>query len=300
MRSAAHCVALVVVGASSALAQSRSGVVRLADAELPYEIHGSGPAVVFIHGYTQNMSIWDDQVPVFAPKYRVIRYDVRGFGRSAGHVDPTTNAADLATLLDSLRIPSATIIGLSMGSDIALNFAVNNPQRVRALVLYGAPPTQDFPVAPPPEFTALFQSFPEIVRKYGLDSLRKSLFASDLAWSPPNRPDIDAKLAKAWEGYTARELTDPRPPSNRVPPTRLAQINGVRVPVLVIHGDHELSWFRQFDDTLMARLPNAQRVIIANGGHGAHFAQPEAFNRAVLAFLDRVSPSAHQTGRPNR
>jgi 3-oxoadipate enol-lactonase len=90
---------------------------------------------VFIHGWTQNTSIWDDQVPVFAPKYRVIRYDVRGFGRSTGHADQTANASDLAALLDSLHVQSATLAGLSMGSGIALNFAVNYPQRVRALVL---------------------------------------------------------------------------------------------------------------------------------------------------------------------
>jgi hypothetical protein len=113
---------------------------------------------------------------------------------------------------------------------------------VRALVLYGAAPTQDFPVAPSPEFMSAFQSFGEIARKYDLDSLRKVLFASELAWMPPNRPDIAPKLAQAWEGYTAR-------------------------------------------------LPKAKRVIIANGGHGAHFAQPDEFNRAVLEFLATVPPN---------
>jgi pimeloyl-ACP methyl ester carboxylesterase len=288
MRFVARGLALMATSAGAVFGQARSGVVRLADGDIPYDIQGRGPAVVLIHGWTQNMSIWDDQVPVFAPKYRVIRYDVRGFGRSTGYADQTANASDLAALLDSLRVPSATLVGLSMGSDIALNFAVNYPQRVRALVLYGAPPTQDFPVAPAPEFMAQFQSFGEIAKKQGLDSLRKALVASDLAWMPPNRPDVAPKLAKAWEGYTARDLTDPRPPSKRVPPTRLAQLNDVRVPVLVIHGDHELAWFRQFDDTLMARLPRAKRVIIANGGHGAHFAQPDEFNRAVLQFLGTV------------
>ena len=274
---------------SASAAQIR-GRITLSDASIPYEVQGNGAPVVFIHGWTQNMSIWDEQVPAFAKKYRVIRYDVRGFGRSTGDADNTAAASDLASLLDSLHIQTAAVIGLSMGSDIALNFGVNYPNRVRALVLYGAPPTNDFPVAPAPEFTTLFQSLPQIAKKHGLDSLRTTLFASDLAWNPPNRPDISAKFAKAWEGYTARDLTDPKPPSNRVPPTRMSQLNDIRVPVLVIHGDHELPWLRQFDDTLMARLPRAKRVIIANGGHGAHFAQPEEFNHAVLSFLDGVKP----------
>lgn len=291
MKHLACCSALIALTSSAAFAQIRSGTITVPDGTIPYEVQGRGAPVVFIHGWTQNMSIWDDQVPVFARKYRVIRYDARGFGRSTGHADPTAAASDLAALLDSLHIQSATLVGLSMGSDIALNFAVNYPKRVRALVLYGAPPTMDFPVAPPsPEFLAMFQSLPEIAKKHGLDSLRAALFASELAWMPPNRPDIAPKLAKAWEGYTARDLTDPRPPSNRVPPTRLTQLNDIRVPTLVIYGDHELAWFRQFDDTLMARVPKAKRVVITDGGHGAHFAQPEQFNRAVLAFLDQVKP----------
>jgi pimeloyl-ACP methyl ester carboxylesterase len=272
-----------------AAAQARTGTVRLENATLPFESHGTGAPIVFVHGYAQNMSIWDEQIPALAPKYRVIRYDVRGFGRSTGDVDPTVHAADLGALLDSLRITSATIVGLSMGGAIALNFAVNYPTRVNALVLYGTPPTSDFPIAGDPKLLALFQTLPNIVKNHGLDSLRKALFASELAWTPPNRPDVHRKMMKAWEGYTARELTNPKPPSGRVPLTRMGQISGVRVPTLVIHGDHELEWFRHFSDTLMARLPSARRVVIANGGHGAHFAQPDAFNRALLDFLASVN-----------
>src|SRR5687767_13416110 len=157
---------LVAMTSSAALAQPRSGTIALPDGTLPYEVQGKGASVVFIHGWTQNMSIWDEQVPVFARRYRVIRYDVRGFGRSTGDADQTAHAADLAALLDSLRIPSATLVGLSMGADIALNFALNYPRRVQALVLYGAPPTMGFTVAPPAEFMAMFQSFPGIAKQH--------------------------------------------------------------------------------------------------------------------------------------
>ena len=281
--------AMALANTDLALAQTQSGTITLPGASIPYEVRGTGAPLIFIHGYTQNMGIWDEQMPAFSAKYRVIRYDVRGFGKSTGDVDPTINAADLAALLDTLRIGRATLVGLSMGSDIALNFAVNYPARVTALVLYGAPPTNDFPVAGPKELFDLFNTLPGIAKAHGLDSVRKVLFKSELAWSPPNRPDVEQKLLRAWDGYSGRDLIDPKPPSGRVPPTQMSQINGVRVPTLVIHGDHELAWFRQFSDTLMARLPNAKRVVIANGGHGAHFAQPAAWNRAVLDFLAGVS-----------
>lgn len=272
----------------TAAAQTTAGTIRLADASIPYETHGAGAPVVFIHGYTQNMRIWDDQIPAFAPKYRVIRYDVRGFGRSTGDVDGTAAASDLATLLDSLRIPRAAVVGLSMGAGIALNFAVNYPDRVTALVLYGAPPTTDFPVPGSPEMFALFQKLPEIAKTHGPDSVLAAVHASELGWMPANNPDALRKARGGSEGYTARDLTSPKKPSGRVPPTTMAQIDSVRIPVLLIHGDHEVAWFRQFNDTLMARLPNARRVVIENAGHGAHFSEPKKFNHALLDFLAGV------------
>jgi 3-oxoadipate enol-lactonase len=289
-----ECVMALLLTATMALlpdaavAQTRAGVVKVPGATIAYEIAGTGAPVVFIHGYAQNMSIWDDQMPVFAQRYRVVRYDVRGFGRSAGDVDQTEGASDLAILLDSLGIRRAAIVGLSMGSQIALNFAVNHPERVSALVLYGAPPTNDFTVPGDPGMFALFTRLPNIIKAHGVDSVRKAIMATELGWSPPNRPDIDRKILRGWEGYTGRDLTNPKTPSGRVPPTRLSQVDSVRIPTLVIHGDHEVAWFRQFNDTLMARLPSARRVIIENGGHGAHFAEPEKFNRAVLQFLESV------------
>lgn len=289
MRTSERMAALLVASAiacfPTATPQPRSGVVTAPGATIAYEVQGSGAPLVFIHGYAQNMTIWDDQLPVFAPRYQVVRYDVRGFGRSTGAVDQTEGAADLATLLDTLGIRRAAIVGLSMGSQVALNFAVNFPERVNALVLYGAPPTNDFTVPGSPELYALFTSLPDIMKTHGLDSVRKAIIASELGWSPPNRPDIERKILRAWAGYTGRDLTNPTPPSGRVPPTRLAQIDDVRVPTLVIHGAREVAWFRQFNDTLMARLPNAKRVVIENAGHGAHFAEPEKFNRAVMEFL---------------
>src|SRR5687768_18618867 len=102
MRALCCATVIAVVNAHAAVAQTRTGAIQLQGATIPYEIRGTGAPVVFIHGYTQNMSIWDEQVPAFSAKYRVIRYDVRGFGRSTGDVDPTINAADLATLLDTL------------------------------------------------------------------------------------------------------------------------------------------------------------------------------------------------------
>lgn len=266
--------------------QAGARAIRIGDARINYEITGSGPVVVLIHGWALDLTVWDDQIPVLARGHRVLRYDLRGFGGSTGHADITGDADDLRILLDSLGIRSAYVVGLSRGSRVALDFAVAFPERVRALVLYGPPPPADFQPLPPgngPE-----ARFGDVARRYGLDSVRKLFSASPVAWNPPNRPDVDARLARIWSRYDGRDLLDPHPESGRVPPARMDQVPTIRVPTLVIVGDHESPLFRAVGDTLIHHIAGARMVVIPDAGHGAHLHQPERFNRELLAFLESV------------
>jgi pimeloyl-ACP methyl ester carboxylesterase len=107
------------------------------------EVQGSGPALVLIHGYAINSDYWDDQVPAFREKYRVIRYDRRGFGRSTG--DLTADPVDLEALLSHLGEQKAILLGHSAGTATALAFAVHFPERTAALILTGAAGVSDYP-----------------------------------------------------------------------------------------------------------------------------------------------------------
>ena len=280
--------ALLGIATASGATDAQLGRVHVGDATINYELTGQGTTVVLIHGWAQDLTIWDDQVAAFAPHYRVLRYDRRGYGQSTGHFDPTADPDDLRIVMDSLGIRSAVVLGLSGGSRTALNFAVAFPERVHALVLYGQGPPEGFQPMPPgqrPE--EIGATFGEIARKYGLDSLRQFVRAR-LSWEPPNRPDYRKRLDRMWSRYDGRDLLDPRPPSGRIPAARMDQLERIRVPTLVIVGDHERPLFRMVADTLTRRIANARQVVIAEGGHGAHFAQPERFNDAVLAFLRAV------------
>jgi 3-oxoadipate enol-lactonase len=103
---------------------------------LYYELKGAGPVVAFLHGWTLDTTMWDDQYDEFAKHYKVLRYDLRGNGKSAvpqtGH--PYAHHEDLMALLDYLRIQKAAVIGLSMGGYAAINFAIAYPERTSALI----------------------------------------------------------------------------------------------------------------------------------------------------------------------
>ena len=277
-------VLLLVASLTPASAQSRT--LNVGDAMINHESAGEGTPLVLIHGWSQDLSIWNEQVPAFAGRYRVIRYDRRGYGKSTGYSDATRDPDDLRLLLDSLGIRSAILLGLSAGSRAAVNFAVAYPDRVRALVLYGQAVLPGFsPVPPEPTPVAVFR---EIAQKYGLDSAGRALLAHQLSWTPPDRPDVRDRYRALWSTYSGKDLLEPRPESGRVPHANLDQIAKLRIPTLVISGDHDLPVFLAVGDTLVRRIRGAQRLIIHNAGHGAHFARPAEFNAAVLRFLEKV------------
>ena len=275
--------AISMLTALSVQAPAQSAMVDVGDAVINYEITGTGSPLVLIHGWAQDMTIWDNQVREFSKQYRVLRYDRRGYGRSTGSSDASADPMDLRILLDSLGIRSACVLGLSAGSRAAINFTVAFPDRVKALVIYGQAQLPGF--TPIPEGPTPVMTFRTIAQAYGLDSAGKFLRAHPLSWMPPGRPELQKLLEAQWARYAGKDLLHPMPESGRVPHAHLDQVAAIRVPTLVISGDHDLPLFLQVADTLVRRIPGAQRVVIENAGHGAHFAQPARFNRAVLTFL---------------
>jgi pimeloyl-ACP methyl ester carboxylesterase len=274
-------ILLLIFADATAATQTRT--INAGDAVINYDVTGRGRTVVFIHGWTHNISVWDDQVPAFKSRYRVLRYDSPGFGRSTGFDDEGSEPQDLLVLLEALHIPHAYIVGHSRGGGIALRFAHAYPNRVDGLVLYGAVPPAGVPV--PPDVAQLFGSLPALAKQYGLDSVGKLLLSSNLAWLPPGRPDLAERLRRLWASYSGKDLLDPRPESGRVPMPTVAQLSSMRMPTLIIIGDHELPFLAAAADTFAHRIPNAKKVVIPNAGHIAHFAQPASFNSTLLDFF---------------
>ena len=270
--------ALAILSATEAGLGAQSGMLDVGDAVIHYDMAGRGQAIVFLHGWAQDLTIWDEQGPVFAAQYRVVRLDRRGFGKSTGHADPSADPADLIILLESLGIRSALVVGLSAGAGTALRFAVAYPDRVRALVLYGfaGGALADFPGRTPGAGEA--RGFSEIARKYGLDSLGKAVFSSPLAWTPPDRPWRLDSLPTWWRNYAGRDLLDPKPPSGLVPAPRWDQLPMLRVPTLLVNGDHDIQAALVVADSLERRLPDVRRVVIKD-------AAPVARDEKILVKL---------------
>ena len=280
MRPAVRLLIFAVVFARVGVAQQRT--LNVGDALINYDVTGRGPAVVFIHGWTHNLSVWDDQVAALKSRYEVVRLDRRGSGKSTGYTDQSADPQDILLLLEALHVSRAYLVGHSRGGDVALRFAVAYPQRTSGLVLYGAFP-EGFPRTP--AIDQFFSSLPDIARKNGLDSVGKLLLASPIGWVPPGRNDVTERYRRLWAAYSGKDLLDPQPESHRVAEPTTEQIKALRVPTLVIVGDHEAPFIEVAADSLSKWIPGAKKVVIPNAGHGAHFAQPASFNSALMDFI---------------
>ena len=121
--------------------EAEGQTVRVNGIDLYYEVYGAGEPLVLLHVSLANGTFFRNQIPVFAEHYQVIVVDIRGHGRSAFDDQPITDqlmASDTLALLDQLKIQKVSFVGWSEGGVIALDIAINHPERVNKVVAYGA------------------------------------------------------------------------------------------------------------------------------------------------------------------
>jgi 3-oxoadipate enol-lactonase len=241
---------------------------------------GSGFPVVFIHGLANDLRVWQPQLAAFSRYFKPLVYDVRGFGQSSP-AEAHFAADDLKALLDRLKILQAHVVGVSMGGNIALNFAQCYPERIAKLVavdadVYGFDNYTE-------EFKQLFKE------TYALGKTKGALKAK-LHWarSPLLQPKVwnenTQLIAQMIKEYSGIHFTDPKLLPGANPPTasRLAEI---QAETLVIVGENDIEDFQRMANLLVQSIPKAQKLVISQAGHQPNLETPEVFNELVIKFL---------------
>jgi 3-oxoadipate enol-lactonase len=249
--------------------------------ELYYEVSGEGPPVVLVHGVALDTRMWDDQVPALEDVATVIRYDVRGFGRSTRDAStPYSHAGDLWLLLDQLGIGEAVLVGLSMGGRIVLEAALAAPERVRALVLLDA--VLDG-VPWDPDSARGMEAIGERFREGGLEAAKAAWLRHDFFAPAQRDPDVSRRLAEMVDdysglGWTGADPHEPHPRTNELLPT-------IAAPTTVVVGELDVQCFREMATVLADRIPNARLVTVPDAGHMVNMEAPDAVNALLLEVL---------------
>lgn len=259
-----------------------SGMAEVNGTRLFYETAGKGRAVVLIHGGLVDSRLWDDQFKEFAKRYKVIRYDLRGFGRSDFPAEPFSHIEDLRALMNFLKVERASLVGLSLGGMIAMDFALEYPAMVERLVLTSSGLRGSS--APRNEKArAVYQVAETEGRDKAIDMWMENDFFST---GKSNNPSYDARTrAMLKDNYKTWGPT-PKPLVWNWPKQPTAERLGmIRAPTLIIIGDRDASTILINAQTLETKIPGARKVIIAGVSHHLNMEKPKDYNRLVFGFL---------------
>ncbi|HKZ77288.1 MAG TPA: alpha/beta fold hydrolase [Pyrinomonadaceae bacterium] len=257
--------------------------VRLRGIEVAYDDVGSGPPLVFLHGFPFNRSMWQEQKEALVEHHRIITLDLRGHGETDVGPSPATMeemALDVGALLDRLDIERATLAGLSMGGYVALAFCRRFPLRVRALVLADTRAQSDTEDGKANRSTQAAQ-----ILREGMEAITDSLLPKQLASETlAKRPDIVRRVramiigtrpegaAAALEGMARRQ--DQR-----------SFVSRIIAPVLIIVGSEDTITPIADAELLHREIGGSRLEIIEAAAHLSNLERPEEFNRALAKFL---------------
>ena len=274
--------------------------------DLFYDDAGRGRAIVFLHGYPFNRSMWREQMDFLSTRdYRCIAPDLRGLGETSAKlpfvadaisVEPQRQAEapgtfttmsemarDVAGLLDHLKMESAMIVGLSMGGYVALEFIHLFRARVQALVLAGARAQ----AADEAEKRSREEQAQRVLAEgmgFAVDSILQNLLASQTF---VDKHDVIERVREMILG------TDPRGAAAAQRGMALRRdfadnLHEIDVPTLIIAGREDGVRKPEDAEFLHHRIPNSQLEIIDDAGHLMNMEEPEAFNETLWRFLERV------------
>ena len=280
-------VPLLLFAASSSPSgpQIETGFAEVNGTQLYYEVAGTGDAIVLIHGGWGDRRYFDDQFEALARHHRVLRYDIRGHGKSMlpEEGDPYSDFEDLGALMAHLDIDRAHLTGFSLGSTIAVDFCLAFPDRCSSLIaigpwFYG----YDSPVA-----RAMWEEFGTIgaaAVNDGRSAALEQLLAGTW-WYPDKVPPRAYDRVKAiWSDYDFWHFKHPDPRRYVTPPAA-EQLERITAPTLIITAEYDLDACREAAYEMDARIPGSTMLDMAGATHFMFIEEPEEVNAAMLDFL---------------
>jgi pimeloyl-ACP methyl ester carboxylesterase len=228
-----------------------SGFAHVDGISMFYQVYGKGPPILLIHGGLADADVWRRQIATLSAHHLVVVADSRGQGRSTRDDKPITYhlmARDYLHLLDLLKLPKVSLVGWSDGGIIGLDIAIHHPERLTRMFIQAANATPD-----------------------GAIANRKAI--ADGIVAPPLQHY--ASITEEIEALWANE-----------PNFSAEQLGAIRVPTMIVLGDHDEAIRRDHTEMLAKVIPGAHLLLLPNVGHSAPLEDPVGYASEVLKFVD--------------
>ena len=266
-----------------------SGLVDVAGGKLFHRQAGQGAPIVFIHASIADHRMWNREAEVYSKSWQVVRYDTRGLGRSSPASAPYSDVEDLHTLLQHLHLGPATIVGCSNGGRIAIDYALEHPAGVRALVLV-APGISGFTAELEPEGKAdyardnersapIFAAWRAGSKEEAMDLLI-TYWASQVRGASRElvRQMVQENAQEIFTDQSASHATAPEPPA-------AVRLSSIRRPTVVMYGDKDELTIGYMVRRIAREVPGARFVSVPGADHLINLSRPEPFDAALRSML---------------
>jgi 3-oxoadipate enol-lactonase len=260
--------------------------VKLNGARVHYERSGAGYPVVFLHAGVADSRMWEPQAAGLGAHFDVIAPDQRGYGKSELPATSWSPIADVLALMDVLRIREAPhVVGCSIGGGLAIDFALEHPDRVSKLVLVGAgvsgQPYDD-------KYDHLYNEVNAAEETKDLAVVNEAEMKLWLVGPGRAASQVDRRLRELFLDMNGISLkTDfASAPAQKLDPPAFGRLAEIKAPTLVVVGDHDLSETHDTADLLVSKISGARKEVIHDAAHLPNLEHPEKFNRLLLDFLN--------------
>jgi len=253
--------------------------------EINYEIEGNGPWLTMSHSLACNLHMWDPQMPVLKDRFRVLRFDTRGHGRSsapAGEYTLEQLAADVKGLLDGLGIKQTHWAGLSMGGMIGQAFALKYPGVFQSMVL------ADTTSRRPPDAAKMWGDRIKTAQEQGMGALVESTLARWFTEPYRNsRQDVMERIGKDIRTTPVNGFVGCCHAISKV--DYLDRLVEIKLPVLVMVGEHDHGTPPEAARAIQQNLPGSELKILPSAAHLSNIEQADEFNKTMIGFLNRAA-----------
>ena len=271
--------------------QTKSGLANIDNAQIYYEAAGKGIPLVMIHAGVADSRQWNNEFAFFARNYQVIRYDMRGYGKSEPVDGEFSHLGDLISLLDTLELHEPLVMmGCSMGGGLAMDFALTYPSRAKALIMVDAGPSGlELNVPTPAKFAEVEKAF-EAGELDLVAEIETQIWFDGMDRTPEQ---VNQAMRKLVYEMNRKALShEVRQLGKRLPNTQspaFDRLTALDIPVLVIVGAHDTPYVLAAADYMIEKLQSARKVIIKDAAHLPNMDQPHEFQGIVKAFLEGLS-----------
>lgn len=272
--------------------KTTTGFAEVNGTKLYYEVAGKGEPILFVHGNVGDCRHWDYQFKPLSKKYKVVRYDVRGYGKSDLPNPEITfsNHVDIYELMNYLDIEKVHICGFSMGSSIATSFAIAYPDKCLSLISVGSWVSGygfgDYKSLSADSMYAVMNKVRTIAKENGSVAATdffingNELFRKTLG---VNQQTMDFMKSIGYDysywGFINEYKT------KGVRPVAVKQLSNIKIPTLIITAEFDLGACSEVADLKEAEIEGSKKITIQNAGHVMNVDKPDEFNSEIISFI---------------